>query len=227
MTPRFETDTSDAVSSTGAKPTLPTFASPHIRRRLRSAVLAGVGALALQLAGCHTNRPPQPYQPFEEGRRDPAKATALNSQAYDLLDSDPTRAEALLREALGQDLYCGPAHNNLGLIYLNQGKLYEAAGEFEWAKRLLPGHPDPRMNLALTLERGGRTDDAIGEYRTALDVYPGHVGSVQALTRLQIRAARTDERTIDQLKDIAMRGDSSSWRDWAKFQLAKRADSGS
>ena len=33
-------------------------------------------------------------------------------------------------------------HGNLGVLYLNRGELYEAASEFEWARRLLPGHPD-------------------------------------------------------------------------------------
>ncbi len=71
------------------------------------------------------------------------------------------QAEKLLREALVGDLYHGPAHNNLGAAYLKQRKLYEGAGEFEWTSKLMFGHPDPRMNLAFTLERAGRTDETI------------------------------------------------------------------
>lgn len=74
--------------------------------------------------------------------------------------------------ARSQDLYHGPAHNNLGVIYLKKGLLFEAAGEFQWARQLLPGHPDPRLNLALTLETAGKTDDAIATYKTALEVFP-------------------------------------------------------
>lgn len=29
--------------------------------------------------------------------------------------------------------YSDHAHNNLGVVYLGQQKLYEASGEFEWA----------------------------------------------------------------------------------------------
>jgi hypothetical protein len=50
-------------------------------------------------------------------------------------------------EALSADLFFGLAHNNLGVLYLKEDKLYEAANEFEWARKLMPGHPDPRMNL--------------------------------------------------------------------------------
>jgi len=37
----------------------------------------------------------------------------------------------------------------------------------------MPGHPDPRMNLALTLEQAGRTDETIQTYKTALEVLSG------------------------------------------------------
>lgn len=106
--------------------------------------------------------------------------------------------------------------NNLGTLYLDQGKLYEAAGEFEWARKLMPGHPDPRMNLALTLERAGRTDDALATYATALEVYPGHIPTIQALTRLQLRAGRADHRTAEFLDEIAMRGETDEWKTWAR-----------
>jgi Flp pilus assembly protein TadD len=92
-------------------------------------------------------------------------------------------AEAILREALAADLYHGPAHNNLGVVYLRQGRLYEAANEFEWARKLMPGNPDPRFNLALTLERAGRTGEALAMYGTALEVEEGHLPSMQALAR--------------------------------------------
>ena len=93
------------------------------------------------------------------------RAQELSSRAADLVESDPEAAERMLREALGADLFFGPAHNNLGVLYLREGKLYEAAGEFEWARKLVPGHPDPRMNLALTLEQAGQVDEAIRTYR--------------------------------------------------------------
>jgi Flp pilus assembly protein TadD len=136
-----------------------------------------------------------------------------------IIDSDPAKAEALLREALAADVYHGPSHNDLGVVYLKQGKLYEAANEFEWARKLMPGHPDPRMNLALTLERAGRVDEAIATYDTALEVYPNHLPTMQALTRLQIRRSRTDERTAGMLKEIALSGETPQWRKWAQRSL--------
>jgi predicted Zn-dependent protease len=83
----------------------------------------------------------------------------------------------------------------------------------------MPGHPDPRMNLALTLEKAGRTSEAIETYRTALEVYPGHIESMQALARLQVRAAKTDDKTHGYLEEIAMRGTTEDWRQWARRHL--------
>ena len=70
-------------------------------------------------------------------------------------------------EALTRDLFYGPAHNNLGVVFLNQDKLYEAANEFEWARKLMPGQPDPHVNLAITMERAVRNEDAYKSYEAA------------------------------------------------------------
>ncbi len=164
-----------------------------------------------------------PYTPLSETERDEAAAQRLNKEASGLMDSDPARSEALLRKALSADLYNGPAHNNLGVLYLKQNPpdLYQAAGEFEWARKLMPGHPDPRLNLAITLERAGRVDEAIQAYRAALEVYPDHLPSLQGLTRAQVRYAKTDDKTAAQLDQIALRGESEAWRDWARAQKLK------
>lgn len=139
--------------------------------------------LAAVLCGC-TSAPHGVYTLQKEINRDPLRAQSLTRAAARTIDTDPLRAERLLREALAADLYHGPAHNNLGVIFLEQGKLYEAAHEFEWAGKLMPGHPDPRVNLALVLERAGRIDEAMDAYATALEAYPNHLPTIQALARL-------------------------------------------
>ena len=162
-----------------------------------------------------------PYKTPHEGARNPLRAQELTQQAAGLIDDDPEKAERRLREALAADLYHGPAHNNLGVVYLSQSKLYEAANEFEWARKLMPGHPDPRMNLALTLERAGRIDEALATYGTALEVYPNHLPTIQALARLQLRHRRPDDRTSGFLKEIALRS-GPDWQQWARRQMTRR-----
>ncbi len=193
----------------------PSMTMHRISRALCLAVpLALPGALCC-FTGCaaHTG----PYRPVDPDRRDTAKAEALTRRAADFVDSDPSEAERLLRDALTADLLYGPAHNNLGVIYLNEGRLYEAAGEFEWARKLMPGHPDPRLNLGLALERGGRIDEAMDAYRAALALAPEHLPTVQALARCQLRYGRIDADTAALLAMIELRGDAT-WRAWAADQ---------
>ncbi len=182
---------------------------------LAAAVIACVSACSTPSTG--------PYAAATDRDRNPLEAQRLNAEAAEFLVSDPARAETLLRESLTHDLYHGPAHNNLGVLYLAQNRLYEAAGEFEWARKLMPGHPDPRLNLGLALERAGRIEEALASYRTALEVYPNHIASLQALARAQLRHNRTDETTSDALRQIAMRGESEQWRQWARAQLTQHS----
>lgn len=84
----------------------------------------------------------------------------------------------------------------------------------------MPGSPDPRMNLALTLERAGRTDEALTGYASALEVDPNHIQTIQALTRLRARSGTSDNQTDSHLREIATRGTSAEWQEWARARLA-------
>lgn len=194
----------------------------HCRASL-APVMFAITAAAL-LSGCASTHRPTPYQPSTDAERRPDKAERLNQQAAAIIDSDPARAEVLLREALAADLYHGPAHNNLGTLYLAQGKVYDAVGEFQFARQLLPGSPDPRMNLALALERAGWTSEALSAYGAALEVRNEYVPAMQGLTRLQVKSGRTDDKTAGYMRQIAMSGDTSQWRDWAREWLASRGE---
>ena len=179
--------------------------------------------LMLTLGACTSQPAPDgPYQPVSENLRSSLIAEERNLEAADLIYSDPPEAERLLREALTADIYFGPAHNNLGVLYLEQGKLFEAANEFEWARKLMPGAPDPRMNLALTLEVAGRVTEAIAEYETALEVSPEHVPTMQAMAKLLMQRDVEDPRLPKLLEDVAMRASDENWRSWATDHLATR-----
>jgi len=176
--------------------------------------MRGWWVLLLVLVGCQS-APAGPYSPTEEATRDTVGAQALNREAADLIHSEPDEAERLLREALGHDVFFGPAHNNLGVLYLSQDKLYEAANEFEWARKLMPGHPDPRLNLAITLERAGQMDEAIQSYEAALQVYPDYLPAIQGMAMLVVRLGGEDPRLPAWLDQIALRSEGSGWKEWA------------
>ncbi len=196
----------------------PSVRSTRVVLARSAAMVLCIAALATTI-GCATNT--GPYAPQTEAARDSLKAQSLNQRAAAIMDKDPAKAESLLRDALTADLFFGPAHNNLGIIFLRKNELFSAASEFEWSRKLMPGHPDPRMNLALTLERAGRVDEALSAYASALEVYEEHLPSIEGMTRLRIKSGRTDDKTRSMLEQIALKGETPQWRDWAKLQLAK------
>lgn len=185
----------------------------------RAGAMAACSAAIALSNGCAGNS--GPYAPQTQTARDTFKAQSLNQKAAAIMDKDPAKAESVLRDALTADLFFGPAHNNLGIVYLRKNELFSAASEFEWARKLMPGHPDPRMNLALTLERAGRVDEALTAYASALETYEGHMPTIEAMTRLRIKSGRADDKTRSMLEDIALKGETQQWRQWAKMQLTK------
>jgi Flp pilus assembly protein TadD len=157
----------------------------------------------------------------DPGIRDPNRAHDLTLEALGFIEADPGKAEQLLQEALKVDLYHGPAHNDLGVLYLRQSRLYEAANEFELARKLMPGNPEPRLNLGLTLEKAGQYELAFDAYNAALEVSPAHIRSMQAIARLRLRTGQKDERLMGMLAEISLRGETREWRDWAQEQLSR------
>lgn len=190
-----------------------------MKRRLR---LPALVLAALMVIGCGSAR--GPYSTDGSTTRDVAKAEDHYQSALAALavtPSDDQSAETLLREALGYDLYHGAAHNNLGVLLLKQDRLYDAAEEFEWARKLLPGHPEPRVNLAIALERGGKHADALDAARTALEVRPGNLPAIKTIAVIQIREALTDDTTRVHLDAIITRSNDPVWRAWAERERLK------
>ncbi len=188
-------------------------------RRILTSTFAAAVALAV-LSGCASQqaRVTGPYTGGEATatvQRDVAGSLEKTEAARAVLVSDPVQAEALLRIALDQDLYNGVAHNNLGVLFLRAGKLYESAQEFEWARKLLPGHADPRLNLAIALQRADKPNEALEAARSALEVQPGHLAAIQAVAVIQVQAGLVDEKTTGLLASIVERCPEAEWRDWA------------
>ncbi len=185
---------------------------------MRASLLALVSAGAL--FSCQSTST-SPYLTPSEVSRNTVEAEKLSRDGAEVADSDPKKAESLFCDALSKDIFYGPAHNNLGVLYLKQQKLYEAANEFEWAKKLMPGHPDPRVNLALTLEMAGKVEDALLGYKTALEVYPDYLPAIEGLASLSARLGKNDDKLTGWLETIAMRAEDQKWRDWAKGRLVR------
>ena len=157
--------------------------------------------------------------PAEIGRNTD-EATRLTAQAADALhEGDQARAEQLLLDALTADVTHGPAHNNLGQLYYQQKRYYEAAWEFQYAIRLMPHQPIPRNNLGLVFEATGQLDEAAEHYGLAVAEEPDNPVLLGNLARARIRRGDTGPEVRDLLQQIVMKDTRPEWRAWAERQL--------
>ena len=85
----------------------------------------------------------------------------------------------------------------------------------------MPGHPDPRLNLAITLEKAGQTDAAILAFETALEVFPDYLPAAEGIAGATLRSGRTDTRLKGWLQKIAMQSESPRWQEWAEGELSR------
>lgn len=185
---------------------------------MRAFLLSCCVVTTLALSACGTST-------REAGIRDIQEGEACYRRAVLAMDDgDVSQAESHLRQAIAADLYHGPAHNNLGVILLERGQLYEAAEEFEWARRLLPGHPEPRVNLAIALERGGRGADAFAAATTAIEVRPGHLGAMRVRAWVAAADGISYDEQMSDLTAIASRDSQAIWRDWALMRRLQLLD---
>lgn len=161
--------------------------------------------------------------------RDAEQARKRNAEGLARLrDGQLDAAAELFGQALEADVSYGPAHNNLGKVYMMQKDLHRAAVEFQAAIDLMPDHAAPVNNLALTWEQAwvadpqlGSLDKAIDLYRKAVELAPKNIRYKANLARaLDRRGDRSDElrRLVEQIIEQDTRAD---WLIWARTLQAR------
>ncbi|MEM6771852.1 MAG: tetratricopeptide repeat protein [Bacteroidota bacterium] len=136
-----------------------------------------------------------------------------------LESGDLETAERLLKDALTADVMHGPAHNNLGQVYYQQKRYYEAAWEFQYAIRLMPHQPIPRNNLGMVYEATGKLVDAAEQYALAVAEEPDNPVLLGNLARTKIRLGEQSSELRELLQQIVIKDTRPEWRVWAEQQL--------
>jgi Tfp pilus assembly protein PilF len=83
------------------------------------------------LLGCSASSP----DPKTAVRRPDVALEELARGTKLFKEGDLAKAEHHLLKAMEADAFSGMAHNNLGLVYYHQGRLYDAAWQFQCAGR--------------------------------------------------------------------------------------------
>ena len=85
------------------------------------------------------------------------------------------------------------ARNNLGAMYVDQGKVKEAAEQYEIALKLDPANGETQYNLGVMMSAMGRTAEAEHWYREALKNRPNHPKALNNLGGILAEAGKADE----------------------------------
>ncbi len=176
------------------------------------AVLVELGALGT-IPGCST-------VPHDKS----GSTTASELNAKGIAAKDPQQAKMFFQRAIAADPYDGPAYNNLGILFLNEGNYFEAAKCLDQALHLMPNDPAPRIHLGLVYENAGQFQNALAQYNQALALSPESMDALQAATRIQVRLDEVDEKTVEHLRTIAIRGTDVTWQSWATRVLIRFGD---
>lgn len=85
------------------------------------------------------------------------------------------------------------AHNNLGKILLDAGKVPEAIGHFEEVIRIRPGHAQAHGNLGSALGRTGKLVEAVEQLDLALRIQPDLADAHYNMGRVLLQMGRSPE----------------------------------
>jgi Tfp pilus assembly protein PilF len=174
--------------------------------------------------GCHalTKAPPLNYRTVvADAHHDTDVAQQKTAEALQLMEqSKVDEAEQALQAALIADVTYGPAHHNLGTLYLRQGKRYLAAWEFEYAIKVMPDRAEPHNNLGLIYDTVGRYDHSIVFLEQAHALDPENPEYLGNLVRSRIRQGDRGPETRELLHRLILLDARPDWIGWAKAQLA-------
>ncbi|MFA6135597.1 MAG: tetratricopeptide repeat protein [Phycisphaerae bacterium] len=83
-----------------------------------------------------------------------------------------TDIERLYQTTIERNPRCWMAHNNLGAVLLDSGRVPQSIDLYQEALRLRPDYPEAHNNLGMALAAAGQIPQAIDHYQTALRLKP-------------------------------------------------------
>jgi len=119
-------------------------------------------------------------------------------------------SEALFRRALAVTVNNDVAKNNLGIVFLRQGKVDEAISLLQTAVDLRPDNSPAHENLAKALLQKGQVADALIHYRKLLELQPDNIEVHNIVGTVLIQQGRVGEGVEEWQKVLAVQPDNGN-----------------
>jgi Tfp pilus assembly protein PilF len=97
--------------------------------------------------------------------------------------------------------------NNLGVVFVEQGRFADAIPHFTKALQIRPKDVKAQINLAVSLAHLGDLQKAIEHYRKALELEPHHAGAHNNLGNVLLIQGRVDEAAVEFSEALKINGD--------------------
>ncbi len=101
--------------------------------------------------------------------------------------------ETLYGQTIAENPDCWLAHNNLGVISSDQGRLDEAIAHYQKAVEIKPDYAEAHDNLGIALANRGRIDEALAHYHKAVEIKPDYVEALDNLGVALFDQGRVEE----------------------------------
>ena len=119
-------------------------------------------------------------------------------------------SERLFRHALSVTTNNDVADNNLGIVFLGQGKLDEAISLLQTAADLRPNNSPAHENLAKALLQKGRVTDALVHYRKLAELQPDNIEVHNIVGTVLVQQGRVGEGVEEWQKVLAIQPDNGN-----------------
>jgi tetratricopeptide (TPR) repeat protein len=119
-------------------------------------------------------------------------------------------SEKLFRHALAVTTNNDVAENNLGIVFLGQGKIDEAISLLQSAVDLRPDNSPAHENLAKALLQKGRVDDALIHYRKLLELQPDNMEVHNIVGTVLVQQGRVGEGVEEWQKVLVIQPDNGN-----------------
>ncbi len=119
-------------------------------------------------------------------------------------------SETLFRHALAVTTNNDVAENNLGIVFLGQGKLDEAISLLQSATDLRPDNSPAHENLAKALLQKGQVADALIHYRKLLELQPDNMEVHNIVGTVLVQQGSVQEGVEEWQKVLAIQPDNGN-----------------
>jgi tetratricopeptide (TPR) repeat protein len=166
------------------------------RRWPRAALAAGAAAALALVAVTESSLPvwKDSFALWDNALRTTGEnAATLGNLGLALEDRrDPKKAAQCYLSAIRIEPESVEAHNNLGRVYMNEGRFEDAIRELERAREIAPNFPLVHNNLGNAYLQSERRDEAAAEYAKAIELAPEYDQPYRAWAKIELERGNID-----------------------------------